>query len=99
MPRAVGWTLCLVVGAMWCLPPMAMYSQTPDTAKPYTLPPTTVSVTRADLPLSKTPLAIQTVERRQISQARPTWGLDEALFSVPGIYAANRYNFSLDQRI
>src|SRR2546426_3608882 len=33
------------------------------------------------------------------SRARPTWGLDEALATVPGVYAANRYNFSLDQRI
>jgi len=87
------------VVAVWCLPPGAGYSQTPDTLKPYTLPPTTVSVTRADLPLSKTALAVHSVARQQISQARPTWGLDEALFSVPGVYAANRYNFSLDQRI
>lgn len=85
--------------ATWCLLPGALYGQTPDTLKPYTLPPTTVSVTRADLPLSKIALAVQTVDRQHISQARPTWGLDEALFSVPGVYAANRYNFSLDQRI
>jgi iron complex outermembrane receptor protein len=78
---------------------MALYGQTPDTTKPYTLPPTTVSVTRAELPLSKIPLSIQSVDRQQISRARPTWGLDEALVSIPGVYVANRYNFSQDQRI
>ncbi|MGH7615508.1 MAG: TonB-dependent receptor family protein [Gemmatimonadales bacterium] len=96
-PSVRWWVMGMV--AMWCLPPGAGYGQALDTLKPYTLPPTTVSVTRADLPLSKTALAVQTVDRQQISQARPTWGLDEALFSVPGVYAANRYNFSLDQRI
>src|SRR5574341_444338 len=86
------------VAAVAGLLPVASLGQTPDTLKWYTLPPATVSVTRVDLPLSKIPLAVQTVDRRQLSGARPTWGLDEALVSVPGIYAANRYNFSVDQR-
>ena len=64
-----------------------------------TLAPTTVSVTRADRPLTQIPLSIQSVDRAQISRARPTWGLDEALASVPGVFVANRYNFSQDQRI
>lgn len=76
-----------------------MYGQTPDTLKPYTLSPTTVTVTRAALPLSKIPRAVQTVDRAQISAARPTWGIDEALFTVPGVLVANRYNFSVDQRL
>jgi iron complex outermembrane receptor protein len=58
-----------------------------------------VSATRSTLPLAKLPLSVQVVERRQISGARPTWGLDEALTGVPGVYVANRYNFSQDQRI
>jgi iron complex outermembrane receptor protein len=87
------------VAAVACLLPVESHGQSPDTLKRYTLPPAIVSVTRTDLPLSKIPLAVQTVDRQQISGARPTWGLDEALFSVPGVYAANRYNFSLDQRI
>src|SRR5205085_8479498 len=45
------------------------------------------------------PRSLRTVSREQISRARPTWGLDEALASVPGIFVANRYNFSQDQRI
>jgi len=70
-----------------------------DTLQVYTLAPVTVSVTRSKSPLSKVPLAVQSVERSAISRAKPTWGLDEALETVPGVYAANRYNFSLDQRI
>jgi len=86
---------------MVCLTFLAvpLAAQTPDTTKPYTLPPTTVSVTRTDAPLTKAPFAIHNVERAQISRARPTWGLDEALASVPGVFVANRYNFSQDQRI
>ena len=85
--------------ALWLAPFVALAGQTPDTTKPYTLPATTVSVTRSDQLLSKTALAVQAVDREQIGRARPTWGLDEALFSVPGVLVANRYNFSLDQRI
>jgi iron complex outermembrane receptor protein len=70
-----------------------------DSAKIYRLPPVTVSVTRAELPFTKTPLAVQLLDKSQISRARPMWGLDESLGAVPGIYIANRYNFSLDQRI
>jgi iron complex outermembrane recepter protein len=85
--------------AICCMPPIALYGQSADTIKPYTLPPTTVSVTRAELPLTKVSQSIQTIGRQQINEARPTWGLDEALINVPGVYAANRYNFSQDQRI
>ena len=84
--------------ALLCLSPLALSAQQ-DSAKPYTLPPTTVTVTRAERPLTQVPNSIQSVDRRQISRARPTWGLDEALVGVPGVFVANRYNFSQDQRI
>src|SRR3989441_805218 len=90
-------TIC--AATLCCLPLPALRGQTPDTTKPYTLPPRTVSVTRAAVPLTQVPLAIQSVDRVQISRAKPTWGLDEALANVPGVYVANRYNFSQDQRI
>src|SRR5947208_9855810 len=67
--------------------------------KVYTLPPAVVSVTRANPPINRIPQAVHLVDQIEISRARPTWGLDEALVTVPGVYAANRYNFSLDQRI
>src|SRR2546421_9213422 len=70
-----------------------------DSLKVYTLPPAVVSVTRGNPPINRIPQAVQLVDKTDISRARPTWGLDEALVSVPCVYAANRYNFSLDQRI
>jgi iron complex outermembrane receptor protein len=84
---------------------MAPAQQRDSTAQPrdsfrvYTLPPAVVSVSRVVLPLAKIPLAVHTVSTTEINRARPTWGLDEALFSVPGVYVANRYNFSVDQRL
>ena len=92
-----GYYICVICGSLLSL--TALFVQNPDTTKPYTLPATTVSVTRAALPLNKIPQSVQAVDRAQISRARPTWGLDEALASVPGVYASNRYNFSQDQRI
>ena len=77
----------------------AVTPQVADSTKPYTLAPVVVSVTRRELPLAKIPLSIQSVDRDQIGRARPTWGLDEALVTVPGVFVANRYNFSQDQRI
>jgi len=89
----------MYAAALGCVPFLALYGQTPDTTKPYILPPTIVSVTRTDIPLAKVPLSIHTVDRAEISRAKPTWGLDEALANVPGVFVANRYNFSQDQRI
>jgi iron complex outermembrane recepter protein len=95
--------MCVMAG--WCMAPMILGGQTsnarqlPDTTKRHTLPLVRVSVTRTELPLAKIPLAIQSVDRDQIGRARPTWGLDEALVTVPGVFVANRYNFSQDQRI
>src|SRR5213594_4090581 len=91
------WRRLGLAASLWL--PLALSAQRPDSTPPVTLLPITVSVTRAPLPLTKIPLAVQLVERAQISRARPTWGLDEALATVPGVYAANRYNFSLDQRL
>lgn len=101
--QGMRWTMSAM--AVLCLTPMAAVSQTPDTsqipdtAKAYTLPAIIVSVTRAELPLTRIPLSIHSLDRQQISRARPTWGLDEALGTVPGVFVANRYNFSQDQRI
>jgi len=90
------WTIYALA---WGCVPLSLTAQEPDTTKPFTLPPATVSVTRSETPLTKVPLAIHTVDRAQISRAKPTWGLDEALANVPGVFVANRYNFSQDQRI
>ena len=63
-----------------------------------TLAPVVVTITRAERPLTRLPFAVAVVPKGDFT-ARPTWGLDEALAGVPGVFAANRYNFSLDQRL
>lgn len=100
MTAARAWR-ALACGAGW-LVGAAAHAQQPDSAsstKAVALPAVSVSATRSTLPLTKVPFSVQIVERRQISAARPTWGLDEALTGVPGVYVANRYNFSQDQRV
>ncbi len=93
------------LGSTWSLAGAAQQRDTTPPSRPadslrvYTLPPAVVSVTRANPPINRIPQAVHLLEKTEISQARPTWGLDEALVTVPGVYAANRYNFSLDQRI
>ncbi len=70
-----------------------------DTTAPVVLRPLVVSVARGDLPLDSLPLSATSVSRERAIRGRPTWGLDEALSGVPGVFVANRYNFSLDQRV
>ncbi len=88
------------VAGLWSLWSQPALAQEPDSVLPrHVLVPVTVSAARTPLPLTKIPLSIQIVGRERIAQARPSWGLDEALTTVPGVYVANRYNFSQDQRI
>ena len=79
--------------------PSAAPAQGRDSVPVDTLPPLTVSATRAARPLARTPNAVETVTRAELGPARPTLGLDEVLAGVPGVFVADRWNFSLDQRI
>ncbi len=45
------------------------------------------------------PIAIDKIDRNQISLARAQLGLDESLNSIPGLVMQNRYNFAQDLRI
>ena len=92
-------TLCAVPAAVAGAQQRDTTTRPTDSLRVYTLPPAVVSVTRANPPINRIPQAVQLVDKREISAGRPTWGLDEALATVPGVYAANRFNFSLDQRI
>ena len=58
-----------------------------------------ITVTRAPEPLERVPYAVGVLDRIEIQRGQPTLGLDEALNNLPGVVVANRYNFSLDQRI
>lgn len=74
-------------------------AQQADSARPLTLPPVTVSVTRAEVAIERLPWAVQTIEPAAAARGRPVWGLDEVLGMVPGVLVANRHNFSVDQRV
>ncbi len=70
-----------------------------DTVRATTLPEISVTVTRSAEPLARVPYAVGVLSRGDLQRGQPTIGLDEALSNLPGVVVANRYNFSLDQRI
>ena len=74
-------------------------AQQADSARPLTLPPVTVSVTRSEAAVERLPWAVQIIEPGVAARGRPAWGLDEVLGLVPGVLVANRHNFSVDQRL
>ncbi|HXE58034.1 MAG TPA: TonB-dependent receptor [Gemmatimonadales bacterium] len=63
------------------------------------LPTVTVTVTRTPETLDRVPLAVGILDRADLQRGQATIGLDEALTNLPGVHVANRYNFSLDQRL
>ena len=63
------------------------------------LAPIQVTVTRRVAPLRDVPYAISTLQGDVIRQGRATTGLDESLVQIPGVYVANRYNPSLDEKV
>ncbi len=70
-----------------------------DSARVITLAPVTVTVTRTERELARVPYAVSVVDRDEIQLGRLTDGLDEALAAFAGVMVANRYNYSLDQRL
>ena len=71
----------------------------PDTSRIARLPELEVTVTRTSEPLSRVPFAVGVLDRDDLQRGQQTIGIDEALNNLPGVVVANRYNFSLDQRI
>ncbi len=66
---------------------------------PVALPPIVVTVRRADEALDRVPAAVTVLDSATLARGRAGLGADELLGGVPGLYVANRYNYSLDQRI
>src|SRR6266481_433026 len=100
MIRAWRWRVWLAAFAtVYIVVPAWARAQQPDSSPRFILPAITVSAARTTSPAAKVPLALHSLTRDQIGHARPTWGLDEALDNIPGVFVANRYNFSLDQRV
>jgi len=70
-----------------------------DSIRAFVLDPVQVTVTRTPSRLDDVTFAVSRVPRDQLLKGRPGLGLDEAMVAVPGLIAANRYNYSLDQLI
>jgi iron complex outermembrane receptor protein len=79
--------------------PVAGDTTRQDSTNVTQLPELNVTVTRTQEPLDRVPFAVGVLDRNDISRGQPTLGIDEALNNLPGVVVANRYNFSLDQRI
>ncbi len=69
-----------------------------DTARLVRLNPLEVRVTRGTETRRKAPLAVGVVDSGAFRGAQLQNGLDETLGRLPGLYVANRFNPSLDQR-
>jgi iron complex outermembrane receptor protein len=72
---------------------------TVDTTRVTELPELNVTVARSTEPLDRVPFATAVLDRAALQRGQQTVGIDEALSNIPGVVVANRYNFSLDQRI
>ncbi|HEU4698470.1 MAG TPA: TonB-dependent receptor [Gemmatimonadales bacterium] len=94
--------LLVLVGGLLAGLPAGLLAQVPGTARADSaqrLPEVTVSVARRPDTLARLPLATAVVAGAELHRARPTFALADALAFVPGVQAANRYNWSLDQRL
>ena len=63
------------------------------------LPDLTITVTRVPESLRRLPAAVSVLDSNALRRGRPTLGLSESFNDLPGVYVANRYNFSLDERL
>jgi iron complex outermembrane recepter protein len=91
--------LAVVPTALAAQQPAGADSTARDTTRVTELPELNVTVTRTTAPLSRVPFATGVLDRAALQRGQLTVGIDEALSNIPGVVVANRYNFSLDQRI
>lgn len=88
----------LPTALLLALAPLAALSgQQPDTVT--TLPDITVTVNRVPTGLATFGGAVTVLSGDGLLRQRLGVGLDEVLAFVPGVLAANRWNYSLDQRL
>jgi iron complex outermembrane recepter protein len=95
--RLIGLVSCALVSQVSAQEPVKPDTVGRDTTRVYRLPD--INVTRTTEPLQRVPYAVGVVDRKELQRGQQTVGLDEALNNLPGVVVANRYNFSLDQRI
>jgi iron complex outermembrane receptor protein len=82
--------------------PLLLSAQVPDSvARDSTVPtlPDITVVTRAPAPLSRLPRAVGVLDSVALRRGRVGIGLAETLNELPGVFAADRGTFALDQRI
>ncbi|HLS48179.1 MAG TPA: TonB-dependent receptor [Gemmatimonadales bacterium] len=86
-----------------CVPLLSapLAAQVPDSGRvvPVEVEPIIVTTTRTAEPAGRLPAAITVREGATLGNAGPLDGLEGVLGSIPGVHVANRYNFSLDQRL
>ncbi len=70
-----------------------------DSTRAVRLTDLSVHVARRPERLEALPMAAGVVPRSELRRGQATVGLDEALTVLPGVFVANRNNFSLDQRL
>ena len=102
MPRPSPVLLALL--ALLALPalPALLSAQVPDSsARDSAIPmlPDITVVTRAPAPLSRLPRAVGVLDSLELRRGRVGTGLAETLNELPGVFAADRGTFALDQRI
>lgn len=68
-------------------------------AAPVEVAPIVVTTTRTAEPVERLPIAVTILEGERLGDPTPLDGIDGVLGAVPGVHVANRYNFSLDQRL
>jgi iron complex outermembrane receptor protein len=93
LPLAAALPATLVAAALHAQVPA------PRDSTPVEIAELTVTVTRTPEPLSRVPQGVSVIDRKEITRGKATLGIDEALTDLPGVYVANRYNYSLDQRL
>src|SRR5215210_3470693 len=92
-----GWSLLLATSNAAAQEPTAADTVYRDSLPVLELPE--ITVTRAPEALERVPYAVGVLDRNALQRGQQTLGIDEALNNLPGVVVANRYNFSLDQRI
>ena len=95
------------LGACLAAGPLALGAQQPtradsarrDSLAAQALAAATITVTRTPSSVARAPWAVGVVDKASLSGAQATLGIDEALPAIPGVFVANRYNYSVDQRL
>ncbi len=96
---AIGFAALAIAAPLVAQEPVRTDTTGRDTTRVTRLPELEVTVTRTAEPQSRVPFAVGVLDQRELRRGQQTVGIDEALNNLPGVFVANRYNYSLDQRI